>query len=342
MEGGLLSATGLRVSSGRSEEAVFELAGGTVAVSGVVQVGLEGQGRLGVRSGTMTLGSLAMGSAGVLDVQVGGDVPGLLVSGTATLRGRLVVRLPVGIVADPTREIPVLRYGAVSADLAAVELPVGRNGVAWTLDFRATEAVLVPRPAALEVVASPVDAGPDPGVFTRLVRISNPGREPLRGVRIYVPGLPEWVELLNRTSEEGGVPFAEYPQPIPPGTRVELTLQFLSKAPGRPVGATAVVTVEDATPASPARPPLLLRDPTVQSDGSLSLRFDPESNRRYAIEYSQDLTRWERVPQVLVGTGGSVQWTDSGPPKTSTPPGAQAVRYYRVLPVPGSSGGSSD
>jgi len=110
-----------------------------------------------------------------------------------------------------------------------------------------------------------------------------------------------------------------------------VTLQFLTRQPGRPVGATAVLTVEDATPATPPRPPLLLSAPAWGPDGTVSLRFDPEPNVRYAIEYSGDLARWERVPQTLLGTGGGVVWDDDGPPKTRTPPGAGGPRFYRVV-----------
>ena len=130
------------------------------------------------------------------------------------------------------------------------------------------------------------------------------------------------------------MPFVEYPLGIAPGTTAVVTLQFLSKTPGRPVGSTAVITVEDATTAVPFTQPLLLRDPTLHGDGSWTLRFDPEPNRRYFIEYSGDLTSWTRVPQGVVGTGGSVLWEDNGPPKTVSLPGADATRYYRLVQVP--------
>lgn len=334
IEGGLLDAAGIRVASGRLEPACLEIMGGQVRASGPVTIGTEGQGRLVMGGGAATVASLDSGVSGCLDLQAQESGPAITVSGAATLRGRLVVRLAPGLRPTVGQGIPVLRYGSVQNELTSIELPAGADGLTWSLLFGPDDAILMPRPAETEIIVSPMEDGIEPGVFTRQVRVSNPGLEPLRGARIYVPGLPDFVELLNKTGVEATVPFVEYPLGIAPGTTAVVTLQFLSKTPGRPVGSTAVITVEDATTAVPFTQPLLLRDPTLHGDGSWTLRFDPEPNRRYFIEYSGDLTSWTRVPQGVVGTGGSVLWEDNGPPKTVSLPGADATRYYRLVQAP--------
>ena len=333
MEGGLLETAGLRVASGRAEPASLEVLGGRLNATGPVTVGTEGTGRFVVRGGEAVASSWATGTSGTLELLAREGSVGLTITGEATLRGRLVVRLDPAIVPELGREIPLMRYGSVLQELSAIDLPAGRDGIAWGMEFRASEAVLVARPATTEVVVSPVEDGMEPGVFTRLVRVSNPGKEPLRGLRIYVPGLPETVELLNKSGAEDGVAYVEVARAVGPGASVEVTLQFLSRETGRPVGATAVLAVEDATTATATRPPLLLSAPAWGPDGTVRLRFDPEPGVRYAIEYSGDLARWERVPQTLLGTGGGVAWDDAGPPKTRTPPGTGGPRFYRVVPA---------
>lgn len=333
LEGGVLETTGIRVASGRAEPAVLEVLGGRLNATGPVTVGTEGAGRFVVRGGEAVVSSWVMGTSGTMELLARDGAVGLAVTGEATLRGRLEVRLDPALVPKLGLEVPLMRYGSLLQELSSIDLPPGRDGVAWGVEFRATEAVLVARAAATEVVVSPVEDGLEPGVFTRLVRISNPGREPLRGLRIYVPGLPSTVELLNKSGAEDGVAFVEVARVVGPGASVEVTLQFLTREPGRPVGATAVLTVEDAATATPPRPPLLLSAPAWGPDGTVSLRFDPEPGVRYAIEYSGDLARWERVPQTLLGTGGGVVWDDAGPPKTRTPPGAGGPRFYRVVPA---------
>ncbi|MEY3277254.1 MAG: hypothetical protein RL153_2522, partial [Verrucomicrobiota bacterium] len=311
----------------------LEVLGGRLNATGPVTVGTEGTGRFVVRGGEAVASSWATGTSGTLELLAREGSVGLTITGEATLRGRLVVRLDPAIVPELGREIPLMRYGSVLQELSAIDLPAGRDGIAWGMEFRASEAVLVARPATTEVVVSPVEDGMEPGVFTRLVRVSNPGKEPLRGLRIYVPGLPETVELLNKSGAEDGVAYVEVARAVGPGASVEVTLQFLSRETGRPVGATAVLAVEDATTATATRPPLLLSAPAWGPDGTVRLRFDPEPGVRYAIEYSGDLARWERVPQTLLGTGGGVAWDDAGPPKTRTPPGTGGPRFYRVVPA---------
>ena len=68
------------------------------------------------------------------------------------------------------------------------------------------------------------------------------------------------------------------------------------------------------------------------SGGGFTLRFHPELNRGYRIEYSPDLIHWNRAAQTVIGTGSAIRWTDDGPPKTT--PALEAGRYDRVVPVP--------
>ena len=172
LQGGLLDTVGIRVASGRQEPASLEVVGGRLISSGPVTVGTEGQGRLIVGEGEATVASLTTGRSSLLDLRAREGSPVLTVSGAATLRGRLVVRLAPGLQPVTGRGIPLLRYDSVQNELDSIELPAGGDGVSWSLEFGPTEAVLQPRPAATEVVVSPMEDGLEPGVFTRQVASS--------------------------------------------------------------------------------------------------------------------------------------------------------------------------
>jgi hypothetical protein len=71
-----------------------------------------------------------------------------------------------------------------------------------------------------------------------------------------------------------------------------------------------------------------------QPDGSFKLQFNTDLNRRYLVQYIDDLGAWKTATSVIVGTGGLVQWIDDGPPKTDSHPATRPSRMYRVIYAP--------
>jgi hypothetical protein len=119
-----------------------------------------------------------------------------------------------------------------------------------------------------------------------------------------------------------------------PFSSFELMLEYASND-RLPAAFTPEITVEvvlepppDDAPAAAGSFALerILRLP----EGNLLLEFSSEPDRHYAIEYSDDGTRWKSSPAIVPSTGSRTQWIDRGPPRTTSPPATQSSRFYRV------------
>jgi hypothetical protein len=64
------------------------------------------------------------------------------------------------------------------------------------------------------------------------------------------------------------------------------------------------------------------------------LEFSTEPGRAYVVEYTGNLKDWKAAAPVLSGDGAKRQWIDSGQPKTDSPPGSEAMRFYRLIMLP--------
>ncbi|MEM7146243.1 MAG: beta-propeller fold lactonase family protein [Verrucomicrobiota bacterium] len=56
----------------------------------------------------------------------------------------------------------------------------------------------------------------------------------------------------------------------------------------------------------------------------------------YQVQYSDDLVVWVDSPTgqlIAPGLGGAMQWVDGGPPATTSAPGVERRRYYRVVRI---------
>jgi len=51
----------------------------------------------------------------------------------------------------------------------------------------------------------------------------------------------------------------------------------------------------------------------------------------YVVQYSADMHTWQTAVPPLIATCPSVDWIDSGPPKTDSPRGAPGQRFYHVV-----------
>ena len=65
---------------------------------------------------------------------------------------------------------------------------------------------------------------------------------------------------------------------------------------------------------------------------AILLSWDAHAERTYQVEYSPDLSAWFASPTAPSTAADSVaNWTDDGPPATTTSPWAEPHRFYRVL-----------
>ena len=69
---------------------------------------------------------------------------------------------------------------------------------------------------------------------------------------------------------------------------------------------------------------------THQIENGFKIAFPSIFNRRYIIQYTDDLAVWKTAFPPVTGTGGNVEWIDNGPPTTETAPASSAVRMYRI------------
>ena len=88
-----------------------------------------------------------------------------------------------------------------------------------------------------------------------------------------------------------------------------------------------------ATPSAPAGTVLQLDRVAFLSEGQLTIEFASIPGRTYVVQYSADMNSqaWQSTVPPIVATGTKTQWTDSGPPKTVSPPGTPGQRFYRVV-----------
>jgi hypothetical protein len=71
---------------------------------------------------------------------------------------------------------------------------------------------------------------------------------------------------------------------------------------------------------------------TVSNQTAFNLSWTAQSNRTYQVEYSPQLETWFASPTgEVIAASTNANWTDAGPPATSTLPFAAPKRFYRVI-----------
>jgi uncharacterized repeat protein (TIGR01451 family) len=180
----------------------------------------------------------------------------------------------------------------------------------------------------------PITFNPQTGLYQQSVLFTNPSGVAVSAVRVTVPGLPSSVTLYNATGSTNGAPYVEYDQTIAAGGGVVFLLEYY-EASRQPFAATNFVAtaVAAATTSAPNGTVLQLDRVAFLSEGQLTIEFAGIPGRTYVVQYSADinLRSWQSAAPPIVATGTKTQWTDSGPPKTVSPPGAPGQRFYRVV-----------
>jgi probable HAF family extracellular repeat protein len=289
-------------------------------------------GRVDLMGGSLVVGELETSSHLNLLARKNGHV--LDVLGTAALGGFLSVEIPADYEPLGGDVLTLMTYGRSRGAFSAVRLPPSRNGEVWELEYRPNALVMRALPPPQVVLVGSFAADPQTNLFHQVVTLSNLGDQPMRGSRIYFPGLPEGWEVYNAAGVEEGIPYVEVDALIPPRSSVRFEVQFLIPGETRPARQNFVLQLDGVARAGAPEPARRLAIPEIQPDGSLSLTLSTRRNRRYAVEYSEDLVRWTRVPQPISTIGTKTVWIDDGEPKTSPPPSTRPTRYYRTRELP--------
>lgn len=169
------------------------------------------------------------------------------------------------------------------------------------------------------------------GLLEQTVTVTNDTGQPLDGFRLFISDLPEGVQVWNAHGTIDGVPYFDISGPIAPGASIDILVEYYrpSRDPGfSPTFAIAEPGAAFTRPEDAVAANLDLRIVALGTEG-LILEFLTEPDTVYTIEYSDDMQSWKVAQPQITGTGQRIQWIDSGPPKTNTPPGG--ARFYRVF-----------
>ncbi len=222
-------------------------------------------------------------------------------------------------------------------------LPVGSYtfSAVVTDDFGATNSSL---PVTVNVIERPpltfltsVYYNPQTDYFEQRVRITNPTYSTLNAVRVLVNNLTNVpaITLRNASGKTNGVPYVETYAPVPPGSYVDMVIEFLSPLRVKPNPVLVAQLV--SAPGNPAP-----RQGTFQpinrglllANRTFFIEFATRPNRVYSIQYSDDLQNWKNAQPEIRGNGNWVQWIDNGLPKTEGPPADARARFYRLIQLP--------
>jgi hypothetical protein len=133
-----------------------------------------------------------------------------------------------------------------------------------------------------------------------------------------------------------GIPYLDYPYPIPAGQRVVLAAEYyLTNWSVIPAPTVSVQALGIAS-APEIRGEAVVIDRSLRlTNGTFLIEFPSRSNRVYQIQYNRTgLEDWKTAVPPIIGTGRRIQWIDLGPPKTDVSPASVSNRFYRIFVQP--------
>lgn len=264
---------------------------------------------------------------------------------TASAEGRLgvLVTLPAGhTMPTQTLHLVNFQFDALGTNWAQSGLGFGSvpvalgatnttNGTLPVLDI--VSPVLVPGPFADR---------PDrqTGLFRQHLTLVNPGALKIDGLDVFVRGLTndslgKPIKLYTASGSSNGVPFVYY-GPLLPGATATLTLEYyVADRHTLPTPDYQAVIVPTRSYVASGGLVFSITGGRY-TNGVFILDFQTFAGREYFIQYvdSVNSTAWKTAVPGVIGTGGRVQWVDTGPPRTASPPGGQTNRFYRGMLMP--------
>ena len=185
------------------------------------------------------------------------------------------------------------------------------------------------------IAYSPITLNRQNGLFEQTVHLTNSSPDTIVAVRLLIRDLPDDVQVYNASGFTNDIPFVQYNLPLATAEAVDLLIEYYraNRDPNfQPIfevqAATALsVTATGAVLAiDPQRPPF--------QSGRFFIEFSATPGRRYAVQYSSDMTSWKTADPIITAPANRVQWYDDGPPKTEGKPTTIGSRFYRVMVLP--------
>ena len=173
------------------------------------------------------------------------------------------------------------------------------------------------------------------GLFYQTVRISNPTPWSFGTVRLTLSNLPPVVRVWNATGTNHGLPFIESQQPVPPGSNVDVTIEYYvsdRRTIPNPVFIVELISPTPSPAATLAHWSITRTQPLP--DGTVLVEFATRADRTCYVLYSSDLLNWNVASPPIPGTGATAQWIDRGPPGTKSSPRSATQRHYRLIELP--------
>lgn len=251
----------------------------------------------------------------------------------------LVPALAPGESATLTRRFAVSTTAEGAIDAIVTEARVESAGETDLVpgNNSGTTATSVISPASVgttTIEASP-RLDPQSGLFIHQVTITNGNPLPIVAIRLMAGGLSPAATLRNATgSLADGSPYLDSTVTLAPQAAMTFSLEYF--LPARNLGFHPTYSVV-AIFADPIAPPPAASAGTevprivVLPKGSVLIEFPTRPGAIYAVEYSDDMARWERVVPEVTASANRTQWIDSGPPKTSSHPASVPSRFYRFV-----------
>jgi hypothetical protein len=210
-------------------------------------------------------------------------------------------------------------------------------------------AALLGNARAQTIAAGPFPTTPDDqtGYFFQLVSINNSSGTNYPGLRVLVRDMPVDLEtnivrvanahgLTNLSTTITNVPYFDF-GPITPGQSVDFQVEFyISNRRTLPSPTYQAIVMPTPVTILPTTI-LVTNNATRIVEGKFFAEFKSQEGRAYYIQYNSSLTAtndWKTSMPPVRGTGTTVQWSDTGPPRTESKPMDTTQRFYRVVVIP--------
>jgi hypothetical protein len=184
------------------------------------------------------------------------------------------------------------------------------------------------------------------GYFFQLLSVRNNSATNYPGLRVLVRDMPADTEtnivrvanahgLTNLSATITNVPYFDF-GPISAGQTIPFQIEWYV-ANRRTLPSPSFQAIVMQTPLVILPPTLIVtNNATRVVEGKFFAEFKSEGGRAYYIQYNSSLIAsndWKTSMPPVRGTGATVQWVDTGPPRTESLPLATTQRFYRVLVV---------
>jgi len=169
------------------------------------------------------------------------------------------------------------------------------------------------------------------GLFKQTIAITNDNPRALPSFRVLVNGLPEGVSVHNAQGAIEGTSFLTHKQTLGSGESIDLIVEYYQADASGGFEPSFEIELLDLEAEPGAGEGILVDRCEVLPNRDVLIEFDSQIGQVFTIQYSDDGLNWTNVVPEVVAGGTRLQWIDNGPPKTSSHPGEEKLRLYRVI-----------